>query len=246
MTGYGHTAFYLKKANFGFHRIARVLLRLNLLTVALAYVMNTDYMFYYFAPLVSFWYLVVYATLAVLPQYNERTTILLVKISVSASIIAVIHSQPLFIGTLFRILKMICNIHWPAQEWCFRVNLDILIVYCGMLTSITYNKAREQRIVDHPRWPWIQRGGLTVCGIALMWFFSFELSRKSKFAYNAWHPLVSTIPVLAFVLLRNATPILRAASSSFFAFIGTCSLETYILQYHIWLAAGTSSCVLLV
>ncbi|CAG8751226.1 16899_t:CDS:2 [Acaulospora colombiana] len=45
---------------------------------------------------------------------------------------------------------------------------------------------------------------------------------------------------MAYILLRNATPILRAASSEVFGFIGRCSLEAFILQYHLWLAAGTS------
>ena len=238
MTGYGHTTFYLKKADFGFHRVAQILVRLNLLTVALAYAMNTDYLFYYFAPLVSFWYLVVYITLFLGHQHNDKAGFLLGKLVVSASAVIVLHANSAHLETLFGLLEAVCNVHWDAREWCFRVNLDILIVYFGMLTSVAYGKSREYRFTNHPNWTWIHRGSLALSGAGLFWFFLFELIQKDKYAYNLMHPFVSVVPVVSFVLLRNATPVLRANSSKFFAFIGTFSLETFILQYHMWLAAG--------
>ncbi|KZT44553.1 Cas1p-domain-containing protein [Sistotremastrum suecicum HHB10207 ss-3] len=245
MTGYGHTSFYLKKADFGLLRIAQVLTRINLLTVALAYTMNTDYISYYFSPLVSLWFLIVYATMFVGSQHNERTPFLLLKIFVSAGLVTWFMSEPWLMETLFRFLSTFCNIQWSAKEWAFRVNLDLWIVYSGMLTAVAFAKIREQRLTDHPHWLIVKRTSLAISGVVIIWFFAFELTRESKFTYNAWHPYISVLPILAFVFLRNGTVILRSATSRVFAFIGTCSLETFIMQYHFWLAADTKGILLI-
>jgi hypothetical protein len=42
---------------------------------------------------------------------------------------------------------------------------------------------------------------------------------------------------VSFVLLRNVSGWLRSRYSSFFAWFGRISLELFLAQYHIWLAA---------
>ncbi|KAH9487018.1 putative O-acetyltransferase CAS1 [Psilocybe cubensis] len=245
MTGYGHTTFYLRKADYGFLRIAQVLIRLNLFTILLAYTMNTDYISYYFTPLVSMWYIVVYATMAAGARFNDRTILLVGKILFSAAFMTWFMDKSWLLEGLFNILHDVFAIHWSSQEWAFRVNLDIWIVYVGMLSSVVIAKVREHRLVDHPRWPWAMKGSIGFSFLVLIWFFVFELFQESKFAYNSWHPYVSTLPVLAFVILRNSSVALRSASSRAFVFVGNCSLEAFIIQYHLWLA-GDSKGILLV
>ncbi|KAH9944154.1 O-acetyltransferase [Epithele typhae] len=239
MTGYGHTTYYVKKADFGLLRVAQVLVRLNLLTLLLAYTMDADYLFYYFAPLVSFWYLIIYGTMFIGSQFNERTPVLVIKIILSMVAVTWIMSQQWMLDILFEGLERFCNIRWSAKEWAFRVNLDIWIVYFGMFAALAVIKVRELRLTDDPRWPLAVSVAAGISGVVLLWFIGFELSQPDKFAYNAWHPYVSFLPVGAFVVLRNANAILRSSSSWVFAFIGTCSLETFIIQYHLWLAGDT-------
>ena len=61
----------------------------------------------------------------------------------------------------------------------------------------------------------------------------------TKSSSNALHTYISPLPILAFVHLRNCTQALRNHYSTGYAWVGKISLETFILQYHIWLAADT-------
>ncbi|CAL1695222.1 unnamed protein product [Somion occarium] len=246
MTGYGHTTFYIKKADFGFLRVAHILVRLNLYTLFLAYTMNTDYISYYFSPLVSMWYLIIYGTMFAGSQYNDRTVFLVGKILLSMALVTWFMKEPWLLETVFSFLEHLCGIHWSAREWSFRANLDLWIVYFGMFTAIAVIKIREYRLTDIPQWPLVAKGGIGLSAVVLLWYFAFELSQPDKFVYNTWHPYISFLPVGAFVVLRNANGVLRSASSKAFAFIGRCSLETFIIQYHLWLAGDTKGILLVI
>ncbi|KAJ3987751.1 Cas1p-domain-containing protein [Lentinula detonsa] len=244
MSGYGHATFYLKKADFGFLRVAQVLVRLNLLTVILAYTMNTDYLSYYFAPLVSLWYLIMYVTLAAGSRFNDRTPLLVGKILISAALVTLFFHTLWPLETLFELLARIFRIQWSAKEWAFRVKLDLWIVYVGIFAALAVIKIQELRLTESARWPMIQKAAIVLSTLIMTWFFVFEVTQESKFTYNYWHPYISCLPVLAFVVLRNANATLRAANSQLFAFVGRCSLETFIIQYHLWLAADTKGVLL--
>ncbi|KAL4069678.1 10 TM acyl transferase domain found in Cas1p-domain-containing protein [Scleroderma yunnanense] len=245
MTGYGHTTFYLKKADFGFVRIAQVMIRLNLLTVMLVYTMNTNYLSYYFTPLVSMWFLIIYATMAIGSTFNDNTLFLVCKILCSMTTVAMFMKQSQLLASFFGVLKQIFSIDWSAREWTFRVTLDLYIVYFGMLTAVAVIKIREHHLTDHPMWPALVKAACGCSVLVLMWFFGFELNQESKFTYNAWHPYISFLPIVAFVVLRNASPLLRSCTSRAFAFIGKCSLETFIIQFHFWLAGDTKGILII-
>jgi N-acetylneuraminate 9-O-acetyltransferase len=206
--------------------------------------MNTDYIFYYFSPLVSAWYLIVYATMGIGSRFNDRTLFLVIKICLSMTAVTWFMSEPRLLELAFDILERFCGIRWSAQEWAFRFNLDLWIVYIGMLTALAFIKIREHRMPDHPYWPAAVKIAIGISVLAMLWFFVFELAQPTKFVYNKWHPYISFIPILAFVVLRNATPVLRSTTSRLFAFIGSCSLETFIIQYHYWLAGDTKGILL--
>jgi hypothetical protein len=254
MTGFGHTLYFLTKEDYSLRRVACVLVRLNLLSCVLPYMMRTDFVFYYFAPLVSFWFIVIYFTLKIGHVHNSNLNFFLGKIILSALLTTAFTKIPGILESTSFLLKLTCAISWNMKEWRFRTFLDMYIVYIGMLLAALYHRtsylsssiATPKRLVDRILALTITYHRtfrtLTVLTSLMLLPSFWKLTRRSpnKEDYNWWQPFISFIPILSFVTLRNSHRILRNYHSTILAWLGRCSLETYILQYHIWLAGDTT------
>ncbi|RGB39492.1 10 TM acyl transferase domain found in Cas1p-domain-containing protein [Rhizophagus diaphanus] len=246
MTGYGHFIFFYKKADFGLNRIVNVVVRLNLLTIVLTYVMDTDYLSYYFTPLTTFWFFVIYITMYIRSSRNNSMIFLLSKMALSCTIVYWIILKPGILENIFSFLEIIANINWNVKEWRFRIQLDIFIVYIGMLVGLILIKFQEYKITEKKYWTTIKRYSIIISAIVMIWFLHFEITRENKFKYNEYHPYISFLPIISFIILRNSTQYLRNTTSGLFTFIGKCSLETFIGQFHMLLAADTKGLLVLV
>jgi hypothetical protein len=240
LTGFGHTCYFLRKDDFSFRRVANVLVRLNLLSCALPYMMGTDYLFYYFAPLVTFWFSVVYLTMRCYASKNGSTVFVIGKILFATVLVTVILRTPAF-DFLFSLLKTFSRIEWDIHEWKFRLSLDRYIVFTGMAIALffeRYNAAIASGTLI-PSFNLIRMPAIALSLIAIPAMYTIYSTFASKVESNVYHPYLSPLPILAFITLRNATRTLRNYHSAFFAWLGTFSLETFVLQYHVWLAGDT-------
>ena len=250
MTGFGHTVFFYQRSDYSLRRSAAVLIRINMLSCLLPYVMQTDYLFYYFAPLISFWYLVIYLTMAVGHSRNGSWAFLMAKILISAILTTALIRVPGLFESLFQVLEKCFHIHWNVTEWRFRLQLDSCVVYTGMLCGTCFVKIEDALNKETPEGctsnllirqnRWILRfAWLATAAVAPSCFYLFARRAPDKHSYNAWFPYISTAPVLTYVIFRNTSHHARDLHSSIFAWMGRHSLETFTLQFHIWLAADT-------
>lgn len=250
LTGFGHTIYFYQKADFSFRRCASVLVRLNMLSCLLPYIMKTDYLFYYFAPLLTFWYSVIYLTMKAGHSGNHSIGFILGKILISAMLVtALIRIPGILEGGVF-ILEWTCRIHWNVNEWRFRLQLDNYIVYVGMICGIFVVRISAVLRGDHKDnktlhkfvrsyWPKIRLSAIATSLLAVPIFWHFGHRSKDKYLYNAWVPYISWVPILSFVFLRNCSRYTRNFHLSIFSWLGRHSLETFTLQFHIWLAGDT-------
>ncbi|EWG53680.1 hypothetical protein FVEG_12060 [Fusarium verticillioides 7600] len=239
-TGYGHTIYFLSKKDFSFRRIASVMLRLNMLSCALPYVMGTDYMFYYFAPLVSFWFMVVYATMAICSGFNDSVKIVTSKIFASFIIVTAILNLTPLTQWAFAILEVVFRIKWNLDEWMFRVTLDGAIVFVGMLAGVA-----QQRLERDSAWYTNFKAAIIPSALSILGYAYLCTYTGDRKVYIMMHPVIAAVPILAFIALRNATATMRNYYSTAAAWLGRCSLETFILQFHVFLAADTKGVLLL-
>lgn len=254
MTGYGHAAYFYQKKDFSLKRVVAVNLRLNLLSLLLPWIMDSDYLYYYFAPLVTYWYAVIYITMRVKSDLNQNLFFFMTKIAIAAATTSFLHTQPALLEPFFSLVNSIFGSKWDAKEWLFRCALDQFIVYIGMVMAVLYIRSSQPPAPPPPPQDPI---GLTshrqpgspqnlrktyfyiADAVALTIYILVSSSQTTKASSNALHTYISPLAILAFVHLRNATSALRNKYSIAFAWLGRISLETFILQYHLWLAGDT-------
>ncbi|XP_028926669.1 N-acetylneuraminate 9-O-acetyltransferase [Ornithorhynchus anatinus] len=260
-TGYGHFSFFWLKGDFGIYRVCQVLFRLNFLVVVLCIVMDRPYQFYYFVPLVTVWFVVIYVTLALWPQIIQKKAngscfwhfgLLLKLASLFSCICFLAYSQGAFekIFSLWPLSKCF-ELNGNVYEWWFRWKLDRYVVFHGMVFAFVYLALQKQQALSEGKGEPLFSTRVSNCllFVSVVSFLTYSIwasSCKNKAECNELHPSVSVVQILAFVLIRNIPGYARSVYSSFFAWFGRISLELFICQYHIWLAADTRGVLVLI
>ncbi|XP_041665220.1 N-acetylneuraminate 9-O-acetyltransferase [Cheilinus undulatus] len=260
-TGYGHFSFFWLKGDFGLYRVCQVLFRLNFLVLVLCVVMDRPYQFYYFVPLVTFWFVVIYATLAMWPQILQKKAnnsgmwhlgVLTKLLCLLLFICFFAFSQGVFesVFSVWPISKLF-ELNGSIHEWWFRWKLDRFAVIHGMLFAFIYLVLQKRQVLSEGKGEALFSTKISnaLLFLSVVFFITYSIwasSCKTKTECNEMHPYISVVQILAFILIRNIPGYARSIYSSFFAWFGKISLELFICQYHIWLAADTKGILVLI
>ena len=241
LTGYGHTVYFLRTNDFTFRRVAFVLLRLNLLACVLPFVMGTTYDLYYFPALSTFWFLVTWITIPRASKGALDMRKVISRVLAACLTTEILLSMPAIWASLASALRSVSMVDIDAHELIFRLSLDRYITYVGMLAACLSEHISRSQNASSIRSAVVilSRRRLTIGLCALAAYFMVTARTSTKQGSNRLHAITEPIPILILVPFRSSTPFLRLHHSRLFAWFGRYSLETFILQYHIWLAADT-------
>ncbi|KAJ9581661.1 hypothetical protein L9F63_023160, partial [Diploptera punctata] len=159
LSGYGHFCYFWQRGDAGLVRFFQVLFRLNFMTVTLCLCMNRPYQFYYFVPLVSFWFLMVYLVLALPPQVTAASSesnplhylYLVLKFVGLFSVITILYMSEVFFEKVFvtRPWKaLFVTTDDDIHEWWFRWKLDRYSISYGMVFAVAYLLAQRYNFLD--------------------------------------------------------------------------------------------------
>ncbi|KAI5366634.1 putative cas1p 10 TM acyl transferase domain-containing protein [Septoria linicola] len=255
ISGFGHTLYFLQKKDYSLQRFTGVLMRTNLPTVALAYVMRTSWAGYYYVALSTIWFVILYITLATGREYNSNIAFMLGKIVLSATLVDLFFSTEGAQETLVRLCTDFTGGSFSVRFFAKRMFNDRYMVYIGMVVALLYiwligviHKPRNSSENDISRLSKVVRKHwevlrISVVGCALLgscafWYWQSALYRNDFLSYQAY---VNWIPIICYAVMRNAHPALRNFHSAGFAWLGRYSGEMYIMHFHFWLSGDQGS-----
>ncbi|KAL3822907.1 hypothetical protein ACHAXA_010690 [Cyclostephanos tholiformis] len=249
MTGFGNFSFFYMTNDYSITRVLQMVWRLNFLVFFLCLTHGNPYILYYICPLHTYFFFMVYAVMFIGKDRNYTKWWIRIKLGVLALIIFFVWDCD---TGIFEMMHQLFLSNEPISgapmgsrwEWYFRSYLDHWSTFLGMIfalnlstVSLFYRKLEAQSMQSQ----WMGK-----CAMAAGMIFAFLLWAKgplmySKIEYNSTNPYFGFIPLVTYIYLRNLTPKMRSYSMEFLHNIGKTTLETYLMQHHIWLTTNAKT-----
>eukprot|EP00759_Apiculatamorpha_spiralis_P031375 PhF_6_TR33020/c0_g1_i1/m.48666/K03377/CASD1; N-acetylneuraminate 9-O-acetyltransferase len=247
MTGFGNFSYYYVKKDFSAMRFAQMMWRLNFFVVWACLALDNEYMLYYICMLHTTFTVFIYAGLGFYNSINQSFSGIVIKFVALTVITLAIWDTPRFIFDLvwlpFRPVVVFHDPYKPQRdpmhEWYFRSTLDHLIWIYGMFCAYNHPKTDgflEKLDTMPSKQQYTIKGVIIAITLAVSYVWYENVFTLNKFEYNKLHPFTSFIPITAYIILRNISGWARMYHMHLFEWLGKITLETYIAQFHIWMA----------
>jgi hypothetical protein len=252
--GFGNFSYYYIRQDFSAQRFLQMMWRLNFFVVLVCVALNNEYMLYYINPMHTLFTLMVFGVVATKHEWNLNDKVIWLKLAFTMALCFVLwdinDGGPMMI--LSRPFTFLLEFHDPLHpkfdelhEWQFRTGLDHYIWVFGMFCAFTHpalsrflHSLDDDVVGSHQfsgRAKKTLRFALGAIAVIPFVVWAFTIFQENKYEYNSIHPYTSFIPIGCFIILRNFTPTMRSWYMHLYATAGKVTLETYILQFHVWM-----------
>lgn len=241
MTGFGNFSFFYIKQDFSWLRVIQMLWRLNFSVVLLMWTHQNTWILYYICPMHTFYFFMVYITMYIFSSVNASKWGIRIKLFIVGVLIFIIwdYNHGLF-DIVFAFLgtdKVIGANSGSVWEWYFRTSLDHWSTYLGMIFALNFPLC-EQFFTKAKGTPLLLTA-ILMGSITIYWFYYYY--PLDKLQYNLTHSYFAIIPLTSYIFFRNITPSIRSGVSMSLHELGKTTLETYLLQHHIWLSSNAKT-----
>jgi hypothetical protein len=233
MTGFGNFLYFSKKQDFSVERAISMWLRINYFPILLSIANSVPFDLFYIVPLHTTAFFITMVTCYVASKLldsswsQDRRNAAAIGLCFAAHV--VFYETP-----LVNFLKIF------SDEIHFRFQADKYSAILGILSGYFWSKftAFMQWCYNSPTQTseqlmaaWAQRiGGV---GLIALWWVLF--GHIDKFTYNPIHPYIFWMPIAGWLMLRNSSKYLTELHSTALEFFGRITLETYVLQFHVFM-----------
>jgi len=236
MTGFGNFLYFDKKQDFSLERAVSMWIRINYFPILLSVVIGVPFDLFYIVPLHTTAFFITMATCYV-------ATLMPTQWSVHKRNAAAIGTC-LAAHVLFYETPLVNALLVFGTEIHFRFQADKYSAVLGIVSGYFWGSFKQWAQWIHvpdengaftrqqTQAAWGQRGAGV--GLILLWWFLFG-KISDKYVYNPIHPFIFWMPIAGWLLLRNSSKYLTELHSSALEFFGRITLETYVLQFHVFM-----------
>lgn len=212
-----------------------MILRINYFPLLLSYFLSVPLELYYVVPLHTTGFVVAMITCYLgytfekrmgMSYWTSRT------LAISLSLVA---------HVLFYETPAVNFLLYFSKEYHFRFQSDKYSAWLGMACGLLWGKVGEYMQWAHGYENDQRRQLATIVqlfvGLCLIGFWYGLFGHiGDKFVYNPVHPYVFIFALVGWLLIRNCTRYLTECHSTLLEFLGRHTLETYVLQFHLFMS----------